>query len=147
MGNRERQAEGLQGFCYGLFVFRVRKREQKGNGDGLRMSRRDLFEQLLQILRSWGGQDLAIGSGAFIRTEAEIFRHERLNALEEKIVELGAGLASDLDGVFEADGCDQGGAGAFAFEQRIGSDSGAVEEDATYRKGVGGRGSQVSQRR
>ncbi len=54
---------------------------------------------------------------------------ERLDAVEEEIVELGAGLASDLDGVFESGGGDERGAGAFAFEQRVGADGGAVEED------------------
>ena len=49
-------------------------------------------------------------------------------AVEEEIVELGAGLASNLDGVFETGGGDQSGARAFAFEQRVGADGGAVQE-------------------
>ena len=61
--------------------------------------------------------------------EAEIFGDQRLDAVEEKIVELGAGLASDFDGVFESGGGDEGGARAFALEQRVGADGGAVEED------------------
>ena len=47
-------------------------------------------------------------------------------AVEEEVVELGAGLAADLDGVFESGGGDQSGARAFAFKQRVGADGGAV---------------------
>jgi hypothetical protein len=55
-------------------------------------------------------------------------RDERLDAVEEEIVELGTGLPSDLDGVFETGGGDQRGAGAFAFEQRVGADGRAVQD-------------------
>ena len=56
-------------------------------------------------------------------------RDQRLDAIEEEVVELGAGLASDLDGVFETGGGDQSGARAFAFEQSVGADGGAVQDD------------------
>ena len=42
------------------------------------------------------------------------------------VVETGTGLASDGERVFEASGGDKGDARAFAFEQRIGGDGGAV---------------------
>ena len=83
----------------------------------------------LQFLRRGSGQDFAVAGRAFVDAEAEILGDQRLDAVEEEVVELGAGLASDFDGVFEAGGGDEGGAGAFAFEQRVGADGGAVEED------------------
>src|ERR1022692_3502783 len=54
---------------------------------------------------------------------------ERFDAVEEEVVEFGAGLASNFDGVFEAFRGDEGGARAFVFEKRVGADRGAVEED------------------
>ncbi len=88
-----------------------------------------LFDEGSQFLRRGRGEDFAVAGGAFVDAEAEIFGDQRLDAVEEEVVELGAGLASDFDGVFEAFRGDQGGARAFAFEQRIGADGGAVEED------------------
>ena len=82
-----------------------------------------------QFLRRRCGEDFSVAGGAFVDAEAEIFGDQRLDAVEEEIVELGAGLASDFDGVFEAGGGDERGARAFAFEQRVGADGGAVEED------------------
>ena len=75
------------------------------------------------------GQDFAVAGGALVDAEAEILRNQRLDAVEEEVVELGAGLASDFDGVFEASSGDERGARAFALEQRVGADCRAVEED------------------
>ena len=61
-----------------------------------------------------------------MNAEAEIFGRERFGLLKEKIVEFGAGLAADGDGVFKAGGGDKGDTRAFTFEQRIGADGGSV---------------------
>src|SRR5580692_6523210 len=81
-----------------------------------------------QICGRGRGEDFAIAGGAFFDSEAKIGGDQRLNAAEEEVVKLGTGLASYLDGVFETGGGDQGGTGAFAFEQRIGADGGAVQD-------------------
>ena len=54
---------------------------------------------------------------------------ERLDAIEEEIVELGTRLPSNLDGVFEPGSRHQRGARAFAFEQRIRADGSAVKKN------------------
>ena len=55
--------------------------------------------------------------------------NQRLDAIEKKIVKLGARLAADLDGVFKTGGCDQRHARALALQQSIGADRGAVQQD------------------
>ena len=62
------------------------------------------------------GQDFSVCGGAFVDAEAEIFWDQWLDAIEEEVVEFGAGLASDFDGVFETAGGDESGARAFAFK-------------------------------
>ena len=57
---------------------------------------------------------------------------QRCDAIEEEIVKLGSGLASDLDGIFESGGGDERGAGAIALEERVGSNGGAVQEDDRF---------------
>ena len=44
------------------------------------------------------------------------------------VVEIGAGLAGDGEGVFKSGGGDEGDARAFAFEQCVGGDGGAVAD-------------------
>jgi hypothetical protein len=56
-------------------------------------------------------------------------RNERRDAVEEEVVKFGAGLTADFEDVFESGGGDKSGAGSFAFEQRVGADGGAVQED------------------
>ena len=72
-------------------------------------------------------QDFAVARGAFFDAEAKIGGDEWFDPVEEEVVEFGAGLAADLDGILESGGGDQCGARAFAFEQRVGADSSAVE--------------------
>ena len=98
------------------------------------------FSESTQFLGCRCRENGAISRRALIDTEAEVFGNERFHAIEKEIVELGAGLASDFDGVFEASGGDESGAGSFALEQRVGADGGAVEKDVVY-------ASQVSQSR
>src|SRR6202043_3221072 len=75
------------------------------------------------------GEDFAIAGNTLVNAEAKIFWNERLDAVEEKVVEFRAGLASNLDGVFESGGSDQGGARACALKQGVSANGGAVEED------------------
>ena len=48
--------------------------------------------------------------------------------MEVPVVEAGAGLAGNGEGVFKARGGDEGDACAFAFEQGVGGDGGAVAD-------------------
>ena len=89
----------------------------------------DLLREGLQFFRRRRGQDFSVAGGALVDAEAEIARDQWLDSVEEEVVELGAGLASDFDGVFEAGSGDERGARAFALEQRVGADGGAVQED------------------
>ena len=129
MGDRERNAERLERFGDCLFVFWICEREEQRDGDGLGLLRFYLGGEGFQICGRRVGQDFAVAGGAFFDAEAEIGGDQRLDAIEEEIVELGARLASDLDGVFESGGRDQSGARAFAFQQSVGADGGAVQDD------------------
>src|ERR1022692_1825640 len=73
--------------------------------------------------------NFAIIRGAFVDSETEIFRNQRFDAVEEEVVELGAGLAADFDGIFETGGGNQSRARAFAFEQGVGADGGAMQKN------------------
>ncbi len=129
VGDGKRDGQGLQCFRDGFFVFGICEGEEERDRDRLRFGGGELLCESAQFLRRGLDEDFAVAGGAFVDTEAEIFRDQWLDAVEEEIIELGAGLASDFDGVFEAFGGDECGAGAFAFEQRVGADGGAVEED------------------
>ena len=83
---------------------------------------------MFEFLRSGLLEDFSFAVGALCDSEAEGLRDQRFDPIEEKIVELGTGLAADLDGVFETFGCDQGNAGAFSLEDRIRADGGSVKK-------------------
>ena len=72
---------------------------------------------------------MAVAGGTLFDAEAEVGGNKRFDAIEKKVVEFGACLAADLDGVFETGGGDQHGAGALALEERVGADGGAVQDD------------------
>ncbi len=95
----------------------------------MRLGGGELTGEETEFFEGRRGQDFSVARGTLVDAEAKSFRDQRLDAVEEKIVKLGTGLASDLDGVFETGGGDQSGAGSFALEQRVGADGGAVEED------------------
>ena len=68
--------------------------------------------------------------GIFTWSEwAQILGDERLDAIEEEVVELGPRLPSNFDSVFETCGCYQRSARAFAFEQRIRANGSAVKKN------------------
>ena len=88
----------------------------------------DSRDEGLQIFASWRSQNFAIAACAFVDSEAQLGRYQWLDALKKEIVELGAGLAADFDGVLESGGGDQRCASTLALQQSIGSDSRTVEE-------------------
>ena len=52
----------------------------------------------------------------------------RRGAMRVPVVEIGTRLAADGERVFKSGGGDEGDAGAFAFEQGVGRDGGAVAD-------------------
>ena len=124
--------ERVQRFGDGLFVFRICEGEEERDGDGLRLCGGDAAGEVAQFLRRGCGEDFAVAGGAFVDAEAEIFGDQRLDAVEEEVVELGAGLASDFDGVFETCVVTRAVRAPLRSEQRVGADGGAVQEDDVF---------------
>ncbi len=129
MGDGERYSQLFQGASDRGLGFRVGEGEQQRNRNRIRALLAKLLDQELQILLRRRMQDFTVAAGAFVNPEAQIFRNERLYAIEEKIVKFGPGLAADLDGVFKSGGYDQGHAGALALQQSIGADGSAVQKN------------------
>ncbi len=88
----------------------------------LRISRRSWSS----AARRWREKDFAVGPDALGDTEAEV--GDWGGAVMVPVVEVGAGLAGDGEGVFESRSGDEGDARAFAFEQGVGGDGGAVAD-------------------
>ena len=89
--------------------------------------------QRLQVLSGRRLKDFAVAGGSFVHTKAQIRRDERFHAIKEEIVKLGTGLAADFDGVFKTGGRDQCHARAFALQQSICANCGAVQKDVIER--------------
>ena len=89
-------------------------------------------------------QNLAVTGGAFVDAETQIGRNQGFNAIEEEIVELGTGLAADLNGVFETCGGDQRHARAFALQQSVRADCGAVQKDSRSAPPIFSRASTIA---
>ena len=68
----------------------------------------------------------AVGADAFCKAEA--LAGDGRGAVVIPVVEIGASLAGDGESVFKSRGGDEGDARAFAFEQRVGGDGGAVAD-------------------
>ena len=62
-------------------------------------------------------------AGTLFHSEAQLGGDKRFHSIVEEIVEFGASLAPNLDGVFETGGCDQSHARALALQESIGADS------------------------
>ena len=84
-----------------MFIRWIGEGEQERDGDGLWLCGGDAVGEVAQFFRARRGEDFSVGGGAFVDAEAEVFGDQRLDAIEEEVVEFGAGLASDFDGVFE----------------------------------------------
>ena len=91
--------------------------------DALRMQRSDQAQHLIRVEPHLDG---AVGEHALVQLEAQTARRERGRPFHEQIVHVVAVLAPDLDRVAKAARGDQRGAGALAFDQRVGEQGGAV---------------------
>ena len=76
--------------------------------------------------------DRAVVKRALPDAEAQAAGHERLRTSNEDVVELAAGLTPDRENIFESFGCEQRGARALAFKQRVRCDCRSVD-DFLYR--------------
>ena len=78
----------------------------------------------------------SVGVRALVDFEPQVARHERRGQLQKQVVELVAMLARDLVGIAEAARREQCGAGAFALDDGVGDQRGAVD-DAVHVGGLG----------
>jgi hypothetical protein len=129
MREGEGQIQPLQ--CGGdlPFVVRIGESEQSGDGDGFDAGVIDGFDEGFELDGVNGEDQITIGSDALSDTEAEVGRDEALRRALEPIVELGACLAADGEGVFKTFRGDEGDACALTLEHRVGGDGRAVSND------------------
>jgi hypothetical protein len=106
VGDGEWEGEWLEGGGDSLFIFRICEREEEHDRDGFWVCGGDVFGDGAQFFLRRCSEDFAVAGGAFGHAEAEILRDQWFDAVEEEVVEFGAGLASDFDDVFEAGGGD-----------------------------------------
>ena len=79
-------------------------------------------------------QTFAFGGDALGDAEAEFGGDEAWRGRLEPVIEAGASLAADGDGVFKSAGGDEGDARALALEHGIGAHSGAVADYCVGRR-------------
>ncbi len=79
-------------------------------------------------------EHLAFGVDALADGKAQAARHQRRRQVDIDVVLLEAVFVPDLDGVPEALGRDERGLGAFALDQRIGGEGGAVDDERDLRR-------------
>ncbi len=103
-----------------LLVPPVPKREEETDGDRLRVQLRQRCE--IERLQ------LAVPPDATAYADRAFERDERLRMLRAGPVEMGAGLASQVEDVLEARRAHEGGPRAAPFEQRVRGDRGPVRE-------------------
>src|SRR5208282_5448354 len=101
MGNGERHTLVLQGRRNRHFVFWIGKRKQQRDGNCFGPSRLHSSLQIPKIGLRRLSQNLAVATRTFVYAEAQIRWNERLNPVEEEVVELGTGLPPDLDDILE----------------------------------------------
>ena len=74
VGDGKRNSDRLQGLRDGFFVFGICEREEQGDRDGLRVCNDKLFGEGFQFSGRRCGQNVSVTGGAFVDSEAEIFR-------------------------------------------------------------------------
>ena len=72
--------------------------------------------------------NLTFGADSFFHSEAQVAQDERRNAIEEKIVQLGARLTADFYDVFEPRRGNERNPCAFSLQKSVGSDRSTVEQ-------------------
>ena len=143
-GRRQADADGRvqlgQDGADALLVHRVGVGVDQRHGDRLDALVGDAFGDLAHGLLVERPANGAMHVEALGHREAQLARHQgrRLDDVDVVLVE--AALVGDLDHVAEAVGGDQGGLGAFALDDGVGGERGAVHEQADVReRQAGGR--------
>ena len=95
---------------------RVRKRKQETNGDCFRIAAANGFVQTCQLRLRQRVQDAPFGIHSLFDAESEFAADQRLDTIEEKVIELRSRLASDFDHVFKSGGGNEGDPCAFSSE-------------------------------
>ena len=123
---RERDGEAQRRECSGdgLLVRGVGEGEEERDGDGFGIRFTDVAAELVECCMGWRAENSSVGANAFGNAEAKV--GDGRGAMVVPIVEIGAGLAGDGEGVFKSSSGDEGDACAFALEQSVGGDGGAV---------------------
>ena len=85
--------------------------------------------------RSFNCTEDALGAAALRHLVDPLVGHQGRGVVGVEAVEVGAGLAPQLQDVAEALGGDQAGAGALALQQGVGADGHPVREAARRRRG------------
>ena len=129
MGNGERDAQALQRLLDGFLVRRVRKREQQGDGDGLGALCFNLVAQGSKFVRGWFLEDLAFTIDPLVDSETQFGGNQGFHAIEEEVVELGARLAADFDGVLETCSRDQRQPRSLALEDGVCAHGSAMQQN------------------
>ena len=75
-------------------------------------------------------EDVAFVVETFGYGQAQVARHQRFRQYDVQVVLVVTAFVAHRDHVAKALGGDQCGAGAFAFDHRIGGERGAVDDDA-----------------
>ncbi len=129
MRNGQRYADPFQYPGNSILRFRIGERKQQCDGDCLGYLLLNFFGERLQAGWRRCMKNFAVARGAFVHPKPQIRGDKRLYTIKKEIVELGPGLAADLDGIFKPSGCDQRHARAFALQQSICADRGAMQKD------------------
>ena len=114
---------------------RVDRGVQQADGDGLGAHLPDRFDGLVQRRRGQGAFHAAIGAHPLGNAQAALPRDQRLGALLPQAVDVAPGVAADLQHVAEPVGRQQHAAGQLAFQDGVGGDGGAVQQQAHVRQG------------
>ena len=109
-----------------MLVGEIGEGEKERDRYGFGVAVADFAAEFFESGFCWGEENGAVGCDAFGNAEAEIGDGGR--AVLVPVVEIGAVLAGDGEGIFESGCGDESYACAFALEQCVGSDRGAVAD-------------------
>src|SRR6516164_6499731 len=116
----------LQHTCNRLLIRRVGEGEEGRQRNRFSSATMNLCREPAQLAALRGSQDLTCRVDALGHPESKVARNQWRGALEQQIVELGPGLPSDFNRVFEARGGNECDTCAFALQQSIGADRRSV---------------------
>ena len=126
MRHRHGNAEPLRRLRDGRLVHRVGIGVQQADGQRLRPGTPHALHNSLDFRRRQGFQHLAVVGQTFGNAEPHAARHQRRQLFHERVIQVRARLAPNLQHVLESPRRHQRRAGALALQQRIGRHGRAV---------------------